>query len=145
MVVEDKIEREIVINAPLDRVWALVSEPGWWIGDGDRSGQRRWKEGDLDIIEDPRYGRFPLRTVGLEPSRYISFRWIMDPSKESESEKPTTLVEFWVEARDSTTVVRVVESGFTKLPNAEDAIAGNTEGWRFQMDRLKTDAESAAA
>lgn len=145
MVVEDKIEREITIYAPVDRVWAMVSEPGWWIGDGDRSGQRRWKEGDLDIIEDPRYGRFPLRTVGIEQSRYISFRWIMDPSNESESEKPTTLVEFWVEEGDGCTVVRVVESGFTKLSNAEEAIADNTEGWRFQMDRLKTDAESAAA
>ncbi|MGI9002113.1 MAG: hypothetical protein ACR2GH_10630 [Pseudonocardia sp.] len=34
----DRIEREILINTPLDRVWDLVSEPGWWIGDGDRSG-----------------------------------------------------------------------------------------------------------
>jgi uncharacterized protein YndB with AHSA1/START domain len=145
VVVQDKIEREIVINAPLERVWGLVSEPGWWIGDGDRSGQRRWKEGDLDVIEDPRYGRFPLRTVAIEPTRYISFRWIMDPANEGEPEQPTTLVEFWVNERDGGTVVRIVESGFAKLPNAEEAIKGNTEGWKFQMDVLKANAERVTA
>jgi hypothetical protein len=33
----DRIEREIVIDATVARVWQLVSEPGWWIGDGDRT------------------------------------------------------------------------------------------------------------
>ncbi len=28
----DRIERQVTINAPLERVWRLVSEPGWWIG-----------------------------------------------------------------------------------------------------------------
>ena len=145
MAVQDRIEREIVIDAPLERVWSLVSEPGWWIGDGDRSGQRRWKEGDLDIIEDPRHGRFPLQTVAIEPSRYVSFRWVLEPANDGEPKPTTTLVEFWVGERDGGTVVRVVESGFATLPNAEDAVKGNTEGWIFQMNVLKTDAERVTA
>ena len=141
MTVQDKIEREIIIDAPLERVWALVSEPGWWIGDGDRSCQRRSKEGDLDIIEDPRYGRFPLQTVAIEPLRYISFRWVMESAKEGEPVPATTLVEFWVETDERGTRVVVVESGFASLPNAEAALADNTEGWKFQMDVLKANAE----
>ena len=28
---QDRIEQQIVIHAPLDRVWDLVSVPGWWV------------------------------------------------------------------------------------------------------------------
>lgn len=28
---EDRIEQVIAINAPLDRVWELVTQPGWWV------------------------------------------------------------------------------------------------------------------
>jgi len=143
--VQDKIEREIVINAPVQRVWELVSEPGWWIGDGDRSAQRRWKEGELDVIEDPKYGRFPLRTVAAEPPRYISFRWVPGIPEDGAEPGPTTLVEFWVREYDDGAVVRVVESGFAAVPNPEETIKGNTEGWNFQLDVLKSSAEREAA
>lgn len=145
MTVQDKIEREIVINAPVQRVWELVSEPGWWIGDGDRSAQRRWKEGDIDIIEDPKYGRFPLQTVAAEAPNYVSFRWVPGIPEDGAEPGPTTMVEFWVREQEGGTVVRVVESGFAALPNAEDAIRSNTEGWAFQMDVLKANAEREAA
>lgn len=145
MVAQDKIEREIVINAPVERVWDLVSEPGWWIGDGDRSAQRRWKEGDLDVIEDPKYGRFPLRTVEKIPPRYISFRWVADPAEEHGTTDGTTLVEFWVREHAGGAIVRVVESGFAALPDGEQALKDNTEGWAFQMNELKSSAESVTA
>jgi uncharacterized protein YndB with AHSA1/START domain len=28
---QDTIERSITISAPLERVWDLVTEPGWWV------------------------------------------------------------------------------------------------------------------
>jgi uncharacterized protein YndB with AHSA1/START domain len=30
---EDRIERETLIAAPLERVWSLVAEPGFWVAD----------------------------------------------------------------------------------------------------------------
>ena len=30
---EDWIERETLIAAPLERVWSLVAEPGFWVAD----------------------------------------------------------------------------------------------------------------
>jgi len=143
--VQDKIEREIVINAPVQRVWELVSEPGWWIGDGDRSAQRRWKEGDVDIIEDPKYGRFPLQVVAIEPPSYVSFRWVADGEGEHGPVGSSTLVEFWVREQDGGAIVRVVESGFASMPNPVEAIEGNTKGWIFQLDVLKASSERGAA
>jgi uncharacterized protein YndB with AHSA1/START domain len=161
--VQDKIEREITINAPIERVWQLVSQPGWWIGDGDTSGQKRYKEGELEVVEDPRYGKFPLRVEGSEEFRYVAFRWIsqatepdsgtpasagaqgtVEPAKEN-----STLVEFWLsELSGGATLVRVVESGFSTLPGTDEtrrrAFEGNTEGWRQQLDLLKSRAEHVA-
>jgi uncharacterized protein YndB with AHSA1/START domain len=151
--VQDKIEREITINAPIERVWPLVSEPGWWIGDGDTSGQKRYKEGELEVVEDPRYGKFPLRVEGSEEFRYVAFRWISQvaagPSGAESGKETTTLVEFWLsELPGGATLVRVVESGFASLPGTEEsrrqAFEGNTEGWHQQLDILKSRAEHVA-
>lgn len=30
---QDSIERNITIAAPIERVWDLVTEPGWWVPD----------------------------------------------------------------------------------------------------------------
>lgn len=29
----DRIERDIFINASLQTVWELISQPAWWVGD----------------------------------------------------------------------------------------------------------------
>lgn len=28
---QDTIERSIAISSPVERVWELVTEPGWWV------------------------------------------------------------------------------------------------------------------
>ena len=146
----DKIEREITIDAPVERVWALVAEPGWWIGDGDRSGQTRTREGDLEIVEDPRYGRFPIRVETVEEPRYVSYRCAFPGEFPGEAprEGNSTLVEFWLAERDGGTVLRVVETGFASLPVSEEArirhVEGNIEGWTMQLDIARKHAEHAA-
>ena len=30
---EDMIERDVLIDAPVERVWSLVSAPGFWVAD----------------------------------------------------------------------------------------------------------------
>jgi uncharacterized protein YndB with AHSA1/START domain len=146
MTTTDRIEREIAIDAPVERVWQLVSEPGWWVGDGDRSGQRRHREGDLEIVEDPEYGRYPVRVEGLEPQRYAAFSWVSREPDTAPAEGVSTLVEFWLsELTGGATLVRVMESGFAALDVPEDrrgrAVEDNTAGWRRQLDILRERAE----
>jgi uncharacterized protein YndB with AHSA1/START domain len=147
----DRIEREIAIAAPLARVWQLVAEPGWWIGDDNRSAWRRWREGDLDIVEEPRIGRFPVRTVALEPQHHASFRWAFAYPGERPDDENSSLVEFWLREHEGGTLVRVVESGFDALRAAaakrDQTIdqAGNVKGWGIELDFLKADAERIAS
>ena len=143
----DRIEREIMIEAPIERVWGLVSQPGWWIGDGDRSRQTITREGDLVVLDVPPYGRFGVLPVAADAPAYVSFRGNADPG-ERPGEGNSTLVEFFLTEKDGGTLVRVVESGFdTMYPSPErraDALRGNTEGWETQLDYAKRDTENAS-
>src|SRR5205807_33777 len=136
METQDRIEREITIEAPLERVWELVSEPGWWISDGDPSGHRHWPEGEFEIVEDPKHGRWPVRVLALEPMRYASFRWTFIVHGGYPAEGNATLVEFFLSERNGATVLRVLESGFATLALSEDERQrqwqGNVDGWKQQ-------------
>jgi uncharacterized protein YndB with AHSA1/START domain len=136
----DRIEREIKIDAQMERVWGLVAEPGWWIGDGDRSGQRRSSERGLQIVDDPRYGQFPIRVLSLEPPRHASFRWASAFPGEDPGDGNSTLIDFWLSERDGGTLLRVVESGFAGVADASER-DGNAKGWEEQLDILKRRAE----
>jgi uncharacterized protein YndB with AHSA1/START domain len=139
--IADRIEREILIEAPIQSVWRLVSQPGWWIGDGDRSRQVVTQESDHVVVDDPRYGRFQVFPVSAEAPRHVAFR--------SPWEGASTLVEFFLSEADGGTLLRVVESGFASLVvSAEDRatfIDGNTKGWETQLGVAKRDSERASA
>jgi uncharacterized protein YndB with AHSA1/START domain len=140
----DRIEREITIDAPVERVWALVTEPGWWVGEGEESGKTRRHEGGLDVIES-RHGSFPVRVEALEPTTYVAYRWASGFPGQIPAEGNSTLVEFWLTEKDGGTLVRVAESGFASLAVTDEvrdgSIEGNTKGWAQQCELLRTRSE----
>ena len=144
----DRIEREILIDAPIERVWALVSEPGWWVGDGDPSHRSVTQEGDLVVVDYPPYGRFPVLPISSDAPRYVSYRRGEDPGQQL-VEGTSTLVEFFLTEQGGGTLLRVVESGFTSLyPSADaraTAVEDNVGGWEMQLDVAKRDAEQMQA
>jgi len=118
-----------------------------WIGDGDRSDQVVTREGDVTVVDDPRYGRYPVLPVSNDAPRYASYRGGDDPSQ-TPTEGTSTLVEFFLTEKDGGTLLRVVESGFASLyPSAERraaAVEDNIEGWEMQLGFAKRDAERAS-
>lgn len=137
---DDSVERSIVIAAGVERVWDLVTRPGWWINDGEVVGHRIERDGDLCRVHDPTCGEFEILVVTLEPRTYAAFRWRSDGVTRS-VDGPTTLVEFWLDDHgDGTVTVRVVESGFDGLDSAEDVRRanrdGNDKGWHQELGAL---------
>ncbi len=144
----DRIERQVTINAPLERVWRLVSEPGWWIGDGDPTAARVvTQEGEVVVVDYPPHGRFPVLPVAADPPRYVSYR-SGDDTSQVLAEGTATLVEFFLTEQDGGTVLRVVESGFTALYPAVErrvaAVEDNIGGWELMLGVAKRDAERVA-
>ncbi len=123
----DRIEREILIDAPIELVWRLVSEPGWWIGDGDRSHQIVTHVGDLVVVDDPRYGRWSVLPVSSQAPHHVSYRWPVVAGQPLEP-ATSTLVEFFLSEHGDGTRLRVVESGFASLDRAGRRPGGQRRG-----------------
>ncbi|GAA12656.1 hypothetical protein [Gordonia alkanivorans] len=135
----DRVEREIAIEATAERVWQLVSEPGWYINDSVITEHRIDRDGDLSTVHDPVHGAFVFRTVKLDEPRYAAFRWLADAS---DPDSESTLVEFWIADSESGVILKVVESGFASLSGSEAErrarFDGNAEGWKLELELART-------
>ena len=147
--VPEQIEREIVIAAPLDRVWAAITEAGhigtWFGDDGAEIDLRpggvltlRWKE----------HGTFHTTIEKVEPPHRFSFRGAITAGEEPR-ENNSTLVEFSLTPEGEGTRLKVVESGFRALDMPEEKRAeyaeGNTRGWIEELAELREYAQRPAA
>ncbi|GGP75348.1 SRPBCC domain-containing protein [Streptomyces melanogenes] len=146
---EDRIERETLIEASLERVWSLVAEPGFWVADKASLPGTAAREGETMVAKNPEYGDFPVRVEKVEPPTYLAYRWASAFPGEELREDNSTLVEFTLTPEGGGTRLRVVESGFAALAGSEDlrgrAVKDNTGGWAQELDALKTRAEQPSA
>jgi uncharacterized protein YndB with AHSA1/START domain len=136
----DRIEREIVIDAPLEVVWAVVTEPehiGSWFSDSAELELRPDGKGTLVWNE---HGAFPLLVERVEPPYSVAYRWARPAGAEPRAGN-STLVEFTLSEEGERTRLRVVESGFAELEEAEEEKAKhfreNTHGWERELGELR--------
>ncbi len=141
---QDTIERSIAIAAPLERVWDLVTEPGWWVP-SDAHGDTDRTPGHVVVRESEKWGRFPVEVVELRPMTYAAFRWASSFPGEDLTPGRTTLIEFTVTPKGDEVHVGVVESGFAKLDATDEikaqGIESNSDGWTNELASLRTRAE----
>lgn len=139
----DRIEREIFIDAPIEKVWSLISEPAWWVGDAP--GPDRVHVEGTHVVAETRFGNFPVVVERVDPPNYLACRWASSYPGEEPGEGNSTLVEFTLTSEANGTVLRVAEGGFSKLTAAPDTrlkfFKENTEGWKQQLDYLRGRAE----
>ncbi|QIG42684.1 ATPase [Nocardioides anomalus] len=133
----DRIERSIDIDAPADRVWALVQRPGWWINEQEVDANPELREEDgHTVLVHPTYGEFRLRTLEQDEPRYVAFHWVDNVAPEA-----GTTVEFWIDERPGGVTLRVVESGFSRLRKDRAAIdqqiTENTHGWEVELEAAR--------
>lgn len=140
----DRIEKNVKLAAPRSRVWRAIADSkqfGEWFGVklDDEFAEGKSVRGPIQhkgyehIIIDMQIER-------MEPERYFSYRWhphAIDP-KNDYSKEPTTLVEFFLEDADGGTAMKIVESGFDRIPLARraEAFRGNDNGWTGQAKAI---------
>lgn len=134
---QDRIEREIHVTATAERVWELVSLPGWWINEGELHPERVRREGDVGLVTHPELGEFRVGVLEERPPEYVRFRWL---SQSASSPLPETTVEFTLTPDESGVLVRVVESGFGSAapsPRLDQHYQDNCEGWDIELSALR--------
>ncbi|MYV99368.1 SRPBCC domain-containing protein [Streptomyces sp. SID3343] len=142
---EDRIERETLIEASLERVWSLVAEPGFWVGEKASLPGTVAEEGRTTVARNAEHGDFPVRVEKVDPPNYLAYRWASGFPGEELRDDNSTLVEFRLTAEGDKTRLSVVESGFAALAGSEElrrtVVEGNSEGWPQELDALKGRAE----
>lgn len=138
--VPDRIEREIVIAAPVERVWEVVTRAehlGAWFGDAGAEIDLR--QGGAMTITWAKHGTVHARVERLEAPRVFAYRWARGAGKPVADDN-STLVEFTLSPQGEQTRLRVVESGFRALAISAEEQAkhaeGNTRGWKSELDEL---------
>jgi uncharacterized protein YndB with AHSA1/START domain len=148
----DRIERSILIDAPRERVWRALSnaeEFGTWFGANLKGQAFAAGQRARGNITYPGYEHifFDVLVERVEPRELLAFRWhpyAVDPAVDYSQEEPT-LVTFTLEdAPDNGTVLKVVESGFDKVPPHRrlEAFRMNSGGWDAQMENIKRHASA---
>jgi len=148
----DRIEKQVVLKAPRERVWQAISDArqfGIWFGveiagpfvAGERVSGRlvptRVDEA-LARKQAPYEGTvFDFFVERIEPPHRFSFRWhpcAVEPGADY-TQEPTTLIVFTLEEVPEGTRLTITESGFDQVPLARRAaaFAANEEGWREQL------------
>jgi uncharacterized protein YndB with AHSA1/START domain len=152
----DRIEKEVVLRAPLARVWQAISnadEFGQWFGvrfDGPFvegaavTGVITPTTVDEDVAraQEPHAGKSDTwQIVAIEPQRRLAFRWhpYAVESGADYAQEPTTLVEFTLAETHDGVLLRIVESGFDKIPadRRVAAFEANSEGWAAQTELVR--------
>jgi uncharacterized protein YndB with AHSA1/START domain len=147
----DRIERDILIAAPVERVWELITTAehvGRWFGDAGAEIDLR--PGGKLSLSWREHGTFHGRVEAVEPPRRFAYRWLSTIGSQAEpAPGNSTLTEFTLAAEGDGTRVAVVESGFDALDvdaaERTAALASHTSGWGAELDDLATYAVGVTA
>jgi uncharacterized protein YndB with AHSA1/START domain len=151
----DRIEKRILLHAPLERVWRAISDAkefGSWFGvafDGPFVEGKRLTgkivptsvDAAIAKLQEPHAGKsFEFTVERIEPMRRCSFRWHpyaieagVDYSKE-----PATLIVFELRESDGGVLLTISESGFDGIPahRRNEAYRANEGGWEMQTQLI---------
>jgi uncharacterized protein YndB with AHSA1/START domain len=148
----DRIEKTIELKAPISRVWRALTdhhEFGKWFR-VRLEGPFMPGQVSRGQITYPGYEhvRWEAMVQKMEPERLFSFTWhpyAVDPNVDY-SREPSTLVEFTLEKTPTGTLLRIVESGFDRLPSKrrDEALRMNETGWNAQLGNIAEHVEQAS-
>ena len=151
-----KIEKQVVLRAPLERVWRAIrdaGEFGRWFGvrfDGPfvagasvtAAISPTAVDGEVAKRQEAHVGvQSTWQIVAVEPQRRFAHRWhpfAIDPDVDYDHE-PTTLVEFTLSEQAGGVLLTITESGFEAIPEVRrgGAFGANGEGWAIQTTLVR--------
>lgn len=142
----DRIERQVSVNAPRARVWQALTtaeEFGKWFGcnlQGQKFAKGERTRGPI-TFKGYEHVFFDVIVERIEPQDVFSYRWhpyAVEKGVDYSGEERTLVTFTLHDAPGGGTLLKVVESGFDKVPPARrmEAFRMNTRGWEGQMANI---------
>jgi uncharacterized protein YndB with AHSA1/START domain len=140
-----RIEQDIHIDAPVDVVWRVVTEP---------DQVSKWFADQVDLDPKPGYDgaltfRYPeaaqpltvqVTVQSVQPQRQFSYRW-QHPRGAAAGDGNSLLVEFTLTAEGEGTRLRVVETGLEQMGWSDEQqdtyVREHNFGWVTYLGRLR--------
>ena len=147
----DQIERETVIDAPVERVWSVLTQAehlsGWF---AEESAEIDLRQGGALTLHWSEMPTTRARIEAVEPPHRFAYRWTAHHAPgEEPAEGNSTLVEFTLTPEGGGTRLKVVETGFAGLATSEEQLSGNhaanVGGWQRKVADLDAYATRVAA
>lgn len=142
------VRRSILIGAPVEKVWAAVTEPehvSRWFGRLELDGAGA---GATGTISWPDRAPIPIRVDAIDAPRSVSYRWgnddASDATPSSLDEAQPTVFTFTLEEAPSGTLLTVVETGFETTSDPAANLESHRQGWNIELDKLVALVESDA-
>jgi uncharacterized protein YndB with AHSA1/START domain len=151
-VLSDRIERDVYIEAPPERVWKVITEAdhiGIWFGNGEPA-EIDLRPGGRIVFDHGEYGKLPAVIEKVQEPAQLSFRWA---AIEADGREPSafnsTLVEFSLTREGAGTRLRMIESGFAKVQADSEIVderyKANAGGWGAAIKGLAAYAAHISA
>ena len=135
------VRRTISIKAPIDKVWAAITEAQhlarWFPQSAVLTDVSVGAEG---VFTWDGYEDFAVRIEELDPPHMIAYRWSNDNARGVPTtriaDSQSTVFRFTLEPIEGGTQLTVVESGFGSLSDPAGSMESNRGGWNSELDEL---------
>jgi uncharacterized protein YndB with AHSA1/START domain len=130
------ITRSIDIEAPLEKVWAAITEPdliAQWFGDSAEFDATPGAPGSFGWKDHG--GAFQIVVEHVDKPKTLVYRWAREFGV-APVQGNSTLVRFDLTEIDGGTRLDLVETGFEELADPQGAQSGNSEGWTAELGDL---------
>lgn len=148
---QDTIERELTIDAPVRTVWGVVTDPAQipsWFADKVELDVRPGATGRFIFVDQDTGTEQPVNVLVEaveEPSRFV-YRWDFPDGAEPDDTN-SHRVEITLAAAGDSTVLRLVESGFGTAAGTDEqrraTYDDHVRGWGVLLQRLVDHAPDA--
>jgi uncharacterized protein YndB with AHSA1/START domain len=146
-VVPSQIEKQVLIEAPIDIVWRVLTQPDqitqWFSSEAEVDGQ----PGGKGRLRFPSGQTFYLHVERFEPPHRFAYRWLHEKGVAARPEN-SMRVEFTLHAEAGGTRLRVVESGFDQVDWTDEAKTNyaddHSRGWARFLEQMRDHARRAA-
>lgn len=142
----DRVEVDCGIATSVEDVWAVVSEPGWWVNDGPVDDHEVTLDDEgIYHVTDPEAGEWLVEKADEDPMDVIAFRWYPIASDELPDEYATR-VEISLSEEGDSVSVHIEESGLSSVSDDEDEARQMWDDeagmWAEALDAIKAHLEA---